>query len=131
GFDEAYRNSYEDIDLCLRARLRRLRVVYCPRSVLYHFESSSEGRHANDDANVARFFACWGNTIEVDEPAWYRVDGFTSVPRIPARTLSQAVTQMGYERRRAETLTRSLVALEQVIAGPTNGKIAQVSASTD
>src|SRR6185436_19309609 len=39
GFDGAYRNGYEDFDLCLRLREEGREVRYCPRSVLYHLES--------------------------------------------------------------------------------------------
>jgi GT2 family glycosyltransferase len=100
GFDEQYVNSFEDIDLCLRARAQGYRVVYCPRSVLYHFESASEGRHSNDDANLSLFLKRWGNAVDLDETRWYRRDGFSSPPRLPIRMLSQAVAQLTFDRLR-------------------------------
>jgi GT2 family glycosyltransferase len=44
GFDTAFHNTYEDVDLCLRVRHSGGRVVYVPSSVAYHFESMTEGR---------------------------------------------------------------------------------------
>ncbi|HET9732182.1 MAG TPA: glycosyltransferase family 2 protein [Acidimicrobiales bacterium] len=41
GFDEAYWNGNEDVELCLRARAAGYRVVYDPRSTLTHHESVS------------------------------------------------------------------------------------------
>src|SRR6185436_3523075 len=37
GFDEAYRNGYEDIDLCLKARQKGRTVVCCTRAFIYHY----------------------------------------------------------------------------------------------
>ena len=39
GFDAAYHNGYEDVDLCLRLRELGHTVRYCAESVLYHLES--------------------------------------------------------------------------------------------
>jgi len=44
GFDEGYRNGYEDVDLCFKVREAGHRIVYRPESVLVHHESVSEGR---------------------------------------------------------------------------------------
>src|SRR5262249_21772461 len=66
GFDPAYRNSFEDLDLCLRARARGRKVVYCPTSVLHHFRAASTGRHDWDDENCRRFFERWHGKVEAD-----------------------------------------------------------------
>ena len=55
GFDEAYVNGVEDVDLCLRARDRGYRVRYCPDSVLVHHEGTSEGRYDHVQPNLIRF----------------------------------------------------------------------------
>lgn len=44
GFDEAFLNGYEDMDLCFKVRESGRRVVYVPESVLVHHESVSDGR---------------------------------------------------------------------------------------
>src|SRR5204862_7398906 len=37
GFDEGYRNGFEDVDFCLRVRQRGRKVFYCGTSVIYHY----------------------------------------------------------------------------------------------
>ena len=59
GFDEAFLNGVEDVDLCLRARERGWRVVYCPTSVVEHHEGRSEGRYDNVRENLERFVDRW------------------------------------------------------------------------
>jgi GT2 family glycosyltransferase len=51
GFDEAFVNGYEDVDLCLRVRERGGRVFYTPQSVLFHHESVSDGRFRHTTHN--------------------------------------------------------------------------------
>jgi GT2 family glycosyltransferase len=116
GFDAGYRNSFEDVDLCLHARASGLRVVYCPSSMLYHFESASEGRHSHDDLNQKRFLARWQDYVVVDEPERYRADGFAAVPRIPARLMSQVLAQATFERRRANTAGDTLKSLNVALS---------------
>ncbi len=62
GFFTGYWNGMEDIDLCLTARSRGLRVVYEPRSTLVHHESKSGSeRFAASDENEALFERRWGD----------------------------------------------------------------------
>ena len=49
GFDEAYRNGYEDIDLCMKVRQRGRKIVCCTSALIYHYGQISEGRTADDD----------------------------------------------------------------------------------
>lgn len=63
GFDEAFRNSYEDIDFCLKARAAGFQNYVANRSVIYHHVSSSPGRKDNDMANFAHFRERWGGMI--------------------------------------------------------------------
>ncbi len=74
GMDESYENSYEDVDLCMKVRARGYRVLVCADSVVYHFESMSEGRRANDFLNNALFKARWGNDVQSDADRWYALD---------------------------------------------------------
>ena len=60
GFDEGYRNGYEDIDLCLRALQGGYRNVVAAQSVVYHHIGTSAGRHDAEVANAARLQARWG-----------------------------------------------------------------------
>jgi len=57
GFAEAFRNGYEDVDLCLRAAATGRPILCSTRSVLWHHVCASPGRHANDDANERLFLA--------------------------------------------------------------------------
>lgn len=69
GFDESYRNSFEDVDFCLRVIASGGRVVYCPGSVAYHFESMTEGRIGeSDEANYALFMQRWRGRYRPDLP---------------------------------------------------------------
>jgi GT2 family glycosyltransferase len=71
GFDEAFVNGYEDVDFCFRARAAGLKVIYCPKSVLVHHESSTQGRKVFDEKNAALFSARWGERIRADEQEVY------------------------------------------------------------
>ena len=64
GFDESYRNGVEDIDLCLRARAAGRKVVYEPRSVVYHLEGQSAGRFNHVNENLRLFFSRWDRSFD-------------------------------------------------------------------
>jgi GT2 family glycosyltransferase len=77
GFDAAYRNGYEDVDLCLRLADRGRTSLYCPRSVLYHLESVT--RWADDktghvEHNSRLFAERWHHRIEPDDYRHYLED---------------------------------------------------------
>jgi hypothetical protein len=55
GFDEGYRNSYEDVDLCMRARASGAGVGLAARSAIWHHVSSSPGRYNSEETNAVRF----------------------------------------------------------------------------
>jgi tetratricopeptide (TPR) repeat protein len=76
GFDEGYRNGFEDVDLCLKIRDRGGRVVYQPKSVLYHLESQTPGRKDHDEENAKRLLGRWGDQWLVDEDVVCGGDGF-------------------------------------------------------
>jgi GT2 family glycosyltransferase len=59
GYDEAYRNGVEDIDLCLRVRTAGYKVIYEPKAVLYHHEGQSAGRFDHVQQNLQLFFGRW------------------------------------------------------------------------
>jgi GT2 family glycosyltransferase len=68
GFDEAYLNGLEDIDLCLRVRSRGLRIVYRGDVCLIHHESVTRGIDLEQAAhNDAVFQARWGEVTGPDD----------------------------------------------------------------
>jgi GT2 family glycosyltransferase len=83
GFDSAYVNGYEDVDLCLRLTAERgEKVRYCARSVLYHLESVtrwSEECTAGVEHNSQLFSERWHKRIEPDEFSHYLADGLIRV----------------------------------------------------
>lgn len=60
GFDEAYYNGYEDIDLCLRLARRGFTHYVANRSIVQHHVSISPGRFTRESANLELFLARWG-----------------------------------------------------------------------
>ncbi|MGH7258803.1 MAG: glycosyltransferase, partial [Nitrospiraceae bacterium] len=60
GFDEGYRNGFEDVDLCLKIRAQGGKIIYQPQSVLYHLESQTPGRKLHEEANSRRLVQRWG-----------------------------------------------------------------------
>jgi GT2 family glycosyltransferase/glycosyltransferase involved in cell wall biosynthesis len=62
GFDPAYRNGFEDIDLCLRARQDGLVNLVANRSVVRHRIASSPGRQDHERENARLFLDRWRAT---------------------------------------------------------------------
>ncbi len=126
GFDETYRNAFEDLDLCLRLRERGRRILYCPRSVLYHFTSSSYGRHDWDEENFKRLHARWHDRVEADVER-LRLDlDPGEAPSPPAPSMTPEVRQLLADSRRDalawRTQLRALeTQLEEMLAGAASG----------
>jgi GT2 family glycosyltransferase len=103
GFDTSYRNSFEDVDLCLRVRAGGGRVVYAPASVAYHWESMTEGRVSPQDMrNYELFMERWGDRFEQD------FDGLTQAARQAGHDLSDRVPSRRDEMDREEQARRIL-----------------------
>ena len=64
GFDTAYVNGWEDIDLCLKLRKLGYNIFYQATSVLYHYEGQTEGRLNNDNENRQLFMSRWAQDIQ-------------------------------------------------------------------
>jgi GT2 family glycosyltransferase len=80
GFDTAFKNAYEDHDLCLRLGDLGYEVHYCHESVLYHFESVTRaGRHDDFDRATEVFRARWFDRLEQDDLAYYLEDSLLQV----------------------------------------------------
>lgn len=63
GFDEAYVNGCEDIDLCLRMKRAGYRHYTANRSVIAHHKGASPGRKRHNNTNLARLKDIWGDYI--------------------------------------------------------------------
>ena len=59
GFDEAYRNGMEDVDLCMRMKSNGYRLIVSHKSVIRHHISRSPGRHRHNDENSELFRKRW------------------------------------------------------------------------
>ena len=66
GFDEQFVNGWEDVDLCVRARLAGHRNVYRGDLALIHAEGASRGRTANDEQNEKLFLARYEHLLDED-----------------------------------------------------------------
>lgn len=88
GFDTHYVNSFEDVDLCLRAREQGVRIHYCHRSVLTHLESATRvGRTEEELRNFRRYDSVWGHRVTCDEFTYYVADGLLNVLHTPTYPL--------------------------------------------
>jgi GT2 family glycosyltransferase len=89
GFDTGYRNGWEDVDLCLRARELGAEIHYCHESVIYHLESlSRDVRSPQETANRERYVARWQETIVPDDFQYYIADELIQITyqaRYPVR----------------------------------------------
>ena len=59
GFDEAFVNGFEDVDLCLRAHEAGHIVRYVAEARFAHYEAASAGRFAREAENERRFYERW------------------------------------------------------------------------
>ncbi len=59
GFDEGYINGFEDVDLCLKLREAGYRLIFNPKSIIFHFEEKTAGRKKHDIENINRFMEKW------------------------------------------------------------------------
>ncbi|HMO05539.1 MAG TPA: glycosyltransferase [Kiritimatiellia bacterium] len=93
GLDESYRNGFEDVDFCLRARAAGYRVVYTPSSVIYHYGQSTPGRTVTDDANWKLFVSRWGGKVTRDLNTLGAAD----------RAYNEQVAKRTYGKKRGES----------------------------
>lgn len=59
GFDEAYLNGGEDVDLCFRARAAGRVNAVALRSIVRHHVSAAQGRKLRDEENSYRLARTW------------------------------------------------------------------------
>lgn len=114
GFDEGYRNGFEDVDLCLKIREKNRKIVYQPQSVLYHLESRTPGRKAHDLDNSRRLHERWGASWWLaDEDRLHFEDGYALHTYIADGKLGYRLRLIDDPTTRAE---RALVAEVQSAA---------------
>ncbi len=98
GFDEGYVNGFEDLDFCCRMREEGGTVWYEAESLLYHFESASDGRYRSDVANSERFQSRWAAWLAAD-PLAHEADRTTHLPaRLTRRYATGADMRRELER---------------------------------
>jgi GT2 family glycosyltransferase len=66
GFDENYPFGYEDVDLCLRARERCVKISCIQEYDSLHFGSLSNQRHDRHQESKYYFFKCWKGRYSID-----------------------------------------------------------------
>ena len=71
GFDEALGLDFNDVDYCLRARRRGLRVLLEAGAELVHHESPSRGTSGSEET-AAAFMARWGLAVAEGDPFYNR-----------------------------------------------------------
>jgi GT2 family glycosyltransferase len=80
GFDTAFVNGYEDVDLCLRVGEHGHEVHYFHESVLYHLECvSRDVRSKEEKQNAQLYQSRWAQRIQPDEFQYYVDDGLLAV----------------------------------------------------
>jgi GT2 family glycosyltransferase len=91
GFDQGYRNGYEDVDLCLRAQRAGHEIHYCHDAALTHLVSATrEHRRAEFVRSEQRFLDRWGALLPTDFPR-YLADGLLRVDYAAAYPLRLSV----------------------------------------
>lgn len=76
GFNEKYFLYFEDLDLCMSVRNLGKRVVFCPTSVLIHYEGQTGTQETIDEYNIASsriFYDRWKQTIDQGLPIKQRL----------------------------------------------------------
>ena len=82
GFDSAFHNGYEDVDLCLRLGQKGREVWYCHKSVVYHLESVTRwptGEMVGLEGNERLYAERWQGKVAPDDVQHYLDDGLLSV----------------------------------------------------
>jgi GT2 family glycosyltransferase len=75
GFDVAFENGFEDVDLCLRFAEHGYEVHFCAESVLIHFEAATRHEDATlHHTNQRLYLDRWGDKVAPDELMVYVED---------------------------------------------------------
>ncbi|MFI5003719.1 MAG: glycosyltransferase [Solirubrobacterales bacterium] len=108
GFDSAFHNGYEDVDLCLRLGQRGREVWYCHDSVVYHLESVTRwptGRAQDLEGNERLYDERWRGRVAPDDVQHYLDDGLLELEYGSSYPLTVAVApDLGVVRSDSEEL---------------------------
>ncbi|MBU4536085.1 MAG: glycosyltransferase [Euryarchaeota archaeon] len=69
GLDEGYIYGYEDVDFCLKLLQKGYTNIYCPKSLLFHYEFGTQESHKNNEVkkrrlnNIKLFRERWGKWL--------------------------------------------------------------------
>lgn len=74
GFDTAFINGQEDIDLCLRIGEGKAVFAYVPDAVVLHHEGKTPGRGTWIESNRQLFFQRWAGAFDADDMQYYEED---------------------------------------------------------
>jgi GT2 family glycosyltransferase len=75
-----FRNSFEDVDICMRMWDAGHEVHYCHESVVYHLESVSRGRRSEDDVHNSEVLRSrWAHRLKPNDFDYYVQDGLLKV----------------------------------------------------
>src|SRR5436305_7887369 len=66
GFDDAYVNGLEDVDLCIKVRVAGRRIVYRGDVEIVHHESLTRGARPTEEGNLLLFYRRWGHLFDDD-----------------------------------------------------------------
>jgi GT2 family glycosyltransferase len=71
GFSEYFFTAYQDVDLCLKVRERRKRIIFTPHARFVHHESASRGKYYDHvDRNLLLDY--WEPLIKAGDPYYNR-----------------------------------------------------------
>jgi GT2 family glycosyltransferase len=107
GFDPAFRNGYEDVDLCLRLGELAREIHCCLESELYHLEAiTREPSNGNQIQNRNLYRSRWADRTSSDEIDHYLSDGLLKLeypPFFPIRfSISPLLATVGGAGRQTE-----------------------------
>lgn len=97
GFDEAYINGFEDVDLCARLSAQGLRFTVNPAASVIHYQGQTQGRHNAEDNNAMILQRQALPLLKPDKEKLLNADDMElglnawqiQVPLLPAKTLSR------------------------------------------
>jgi len=131
GFDEEFRNGYEDVDFCLRVREAGYRVVYIPEAEVVHHESKTPGRHDRAHENIVHLHRKWLGKVRPDLDEVLGRDGCVPEREVATAGASHpgcAVVVVTHNSLRG--INACLYSLERTL-GPSDRVIIVDNASTD
>jgi GT2 family glycosyltransferase/tetratricopeptide (TPR) repeat protein len=124
-FDEDFVNGFEDVDLCLKIRQLGKKVIYQPKSCLYHLESQTSGRKTHDVANGQRLYVRWEHQWLDDEDLVAYQSGYINQQSFSKEKLRSRLTPISEV---ADPATwKRIVELQQLLLGQNCQPLAQMA----